>query len=240
MPNLPRPLAVDALVFDAYGTLFDVHSVTTLADALAPGRGAALSQLWRTKQLEYTWLTSLMTSPASPRPDFAAVTAQALDFALAALRIELGAGDRVRLQGAYLTLTPFPDVATALARLAPRPRWILSNGTLAMLEPLVKHTGLDAHLDGVLSVDAAGIFKPSPRVYALAVNRLRLPPARIGFVSSNGWDAIGAKAFGFTTFWINRAAAPVDRHGPAPDRVITTLADLPPLLRLPRQPAPDT
>jgi len=222
---------VDALVFDAYGTLFDVHSVTALAETLAPGRGTALSQLWRTKQLEYTWLTSLMISPAVPRADFAAVTAQALDFALAALGIELGSGERSRLQGAYLTLAPFPDVAAALEQLAPRPRWILSNGTLAMLEPLVRHTGLDAHLDGVLSVDAAGIYKPSPRVYQLALDRLGVPPARIGFVSSNGWDAIGAKAFGFTTFWINRTGAPVDRHGPAPDRIIATLADLPPLLR---------
>jgi 2-haloacid dehalogenase len=99
-----------------------------------------------------------------------------------------------------------------------------------MLEPLVKHTGLDTHLDGVLSVDAAGIFKPSPRVYQLAADKLRLPPERIGFVSSNGWDAIGAKAFGFKAFWINRASAPVDRHGPAPDRIISTLADLPVLL----------
>jgi 2-haloacid dehalogenase len=172
-----------------------------------------------------------MTSPAAPRADFAAVTAQALDYALAGLGIALAAADRARLQGAYLTLAPFPDVPDALARLAPRPRWILSNGTLAMLEPLVRHTGLDAHLTGVLSVDAAGIYKPSPRVYQLAIDRLQLPPARIGFVSSNGWDAIGAKACGFTAFWINRAAAPVDRHGPAPDRVISTLADLPPLLR---------
>jgi 2-haloacid dehalogenase len=222
---------VDALVFDAYGTLFDVHSVTALAETLAPGHGTALSQLWRTKQLEYTWLTSLMISPAARRADFAAVTAQALDFALTSLGIDLGSGARARLQGAYLTLAPFPDVAAALARLAPRPRWILSNGTLAMLEPLVRHTGLDAHLDGVLSVDAAGIYKPSPRVYQLALDRLGVPPARIGFVSSNGWDAIGAKAFGFTTFWINRTGAPVDRHGPAPDRIIATLADLPLLLR---------
>ena len=99
-----------------------------------------------------------------------------------------------------------------------------------MLEPLVRHQGLAAHLDGVLSVDDAGIYKPSPRVYQLAVDRLRLPAARIAFVSSNGWDAIGAKAFGFTTFWINRGGAPLDRHGPAPDRIIATLADLPALV----------
>jgi 2-haloacid dehalogenase len=230
MNTPPRPIGVDALVFDAYGTLFDVHSVTTLAEALAPGRGTTLSQLWRTKQLEYTWLSSLMATPASPRSDFAAITAQALDYALAALGIDLASDARGSLRDAYLTLSPYADVPATLPLLAPRPRWILSNGTLAMLEPLVRHTGLGAHLDGVLSVDAAGIFKPSPRVYQLAADRLRLPAARIGFVSSNCWDATGAKAFGFTSFWINRAGAPVDRHGPEPDHVITTLADLPSLL----------
>jgi 2-haloacid dehalogenase len=231
MTDAPASLEVDALVFDAYGTLFDVHSVTALAETLAPGRGTALSQLWRTKQLEYTWLTALMISPAAPRADFAAVTAQALDFALAALGIDLGAVDRTRLQDAYLTLAPFPDVPTTLGLLAPRPRWILSNGTPSMLDKLVRHTGLDAHLDGVLSVDLAGIYKPSPRVYQLALDRLRVPPQRIGFVSSNCWDAVGARAFGFTAVWINRTGAPADRHGPAPDRTISTLADLPPLLR---------
>jgi 2-haloacid dehalogenase len=221
---------IDALVFDAYGTLFDVHSVTTLAESLMPGRGAEFSQLWRTKQLEYTWLTSLMRAPKSPRPDFAAVTAQALHYALEKLGIDLAERDRRRLQDAYLTLAPFPDAAAALEALAPRPRWILSNGTAAMLEPLVREAGFHTLLDGILSVDGADLYKPSPRVYQLAVEELRVPAERIGFVSSNCWDAIGAKAFGFTTFWINRAGAPVDRHGPPPDRVIATLADLPPLL----------
>ena len=230
MTNPSASLAIDALVFDAYGTLFDVHSVAALAEELATGHGAALSQLWRTKQLEYTWLSSLMGTPIAPRADFAELTAQALDYALASLGIDLGSAERKRLRNAYLSLSPFPDVVQALTVLAPRPRWILSNGTLAMLEPLVRNSGLDAQLAGVLSVDAAGIFKPSPRVYRLALDRLRLPAPRIGFVSSNCWDAIGAKAFGFTTFWINRAGAPVDLHGPAPDRIISTLADLPSLL----------
>jgi 2-haloacid dehalogenase len=230
MAAAPAALPVDALVFDAYGTLFDVHSVAALAEALAPGHGAALSQLWRTKQLEYTWLSSLMATPAWPRRDFATVTAQALDYALEALRIALAPSARTQLCGAYLELSAFPDVPAALAALAPRPRWILSNGTLAMLEPLVRHCRLEAHIDGVLSVDAADVYKPSPRVYRLAVERLGLPVERIGFVSSNGWDAIGAKAFGFTSFWINRAAAPLDRHGPMPDRIIATLGALPPLL----------
>ena len=224
----PSAIAVDALVFDAYGTLFDVHAVVARAEELLPGHGAMLSRLWRTKQLEYTWLQSLMGPSA--REDFEAVTAHALDYALAELGLPLGAGARRDLCDAYLTLTPFPDVHAALEALAPRPRWILSNGTLAMLAPLVRHCGLDRHLDGVLSVEAAGIYKPSPRVYQLAQDRLGVPALRIGFVSSNGWDAIGAKAFGFTSFWINRAGAPVDRHGPPPDRIIATLADLPALL----------
>jgi 2-haloacid dehalogenase len=224
------PYSIEAFVFDAYGTLFDVHSVVALAETLAPGRGDALSQLWRAKQLEYTWLSSLMNPDGAKRDDFAVLTARALDYALASLGIDLGEAACIGLRDAYLSLEPFPDAAPALSALAPRPRWILSNGTRAMLDPLVRESGLAAHLDGVLSVDDAGIFKPSPRVYQLAVDRLRLPPSRIGFVSSNGWDAIGAKAFGFTTFWINRLRAPVDRHGPPPDRIIGTLADLPPLL----------
>jgi len=230
MPVLVPRIEVDALVFDAYGTLFDVHSVVAFADRLLPGQGAVLSQLWRTKQLEYTWLQSLMATATQPRDDFAAVTALALDYALLALALDLAPGARRQLLDAYLLLTPFADVRAALAALGPRPRWILSNGTLAMLDPLVRHNGLDADLDGVLSVDDAGIYKPSPRVYRLAVDRLRLPPARIGFVSSNCWDAIGAKAFGFKAFWINRTGAPVDRHGPPPDRILATLGDLPPLL----------
>ena len=225
MPMTTPQFAVDAIVFDAYGTLFDVHSVSATADKVLPGRGAALSQLWRAKQLEYTWLQSLM-GPAV-RKDFAAVTEQALDYALAALDAPLAAASRRELRDAYLSLAPYDDVPPALAALSPRPRWILSNGTLAMLEPLVRHHGLDAHLAGILSVDAAGIYKPSPRVYQLAVDKLHLPASRIGFVSSNCWDAIGAKAFGFTTFWINRTGAPVDRHGPPPDRIIATLSELP-------------
>ncbi len=228
MPDSLPLLAVDALVFDAYGTLFDVHSVVREAERVAPGHGAVLSQLWRTKQLEYTWLQSLMET--QPREDFAALTAHALDYALAALDLPLPASDRRRLRDAYLSLEPFADVPRALAALAPRPRWILSNGTLAMLEPLVRSSGLEGDLDGVLSVDAAGIYKPSPRVYRLATDRLRMAAPRVGFVSSNDWDVAGAKACGFTAFWINRTGAPVERHAPPPDRIIASLSELPPLL----------
>jgi 2-haloacid dehalogenase len=219
MPTTPA-----AFVFDAYGTLFDVLSVSALAESLAPGRGEDLARLWRGKQLEYTWLASLMAT--SPRQDFDAVTAQALDYACEALRLPLAADARQRLCAAWLALAPFPDAQATLAALAPRPRWILSNGTLAGLAPLVRASGLEPHLSGILSVDAAGIFKPSPRVYALATDQLGLPAERIAFVSANCWDAIGAQAFGFTACWINRAGTPMDRHGPRPRHILQSLTDL--------------
>ena len=219
-----------AFVFDAYGTLFDVNSVAALAEQLAPGNGAALSRLWRTKQLEYTWLQSLMATSRFPREDFGALTAHALDYAISALILPLDREARHRLLDAYLRLAPFPGTRDVLAALAPRPRWILSNGTRAMLDPLARSTGLDQVLDGIMSVDDAGIYKPSPRVYQLAVDRLRVAPAAIAFVSSNGWDAAGAKTFGFTTFWINRDGVPTERHAPEPDFVLGSLPELVPLV----------
>jgi 2-haloacid dehalogenase len=225
MPSTPR-----AFVFDAYGTLFDVHSVVTLAEEAAPRQGAVLSQLWRTKQLEYTWLSSLMRQPGFARDDFAALTALALDYALAQLMIPLAPEGRERLLAAYRTLSPFPEASDALALLAPTPRIILSNGTLDMLRPLVEGSALAPHVDAILSVDAADVYKPAPAVYQLAVDHLKLARHEIGFVSSNGWDAAGAKVFGFTTFWINRYGLPVERHAPEPDYVIGSLANIPALL----------
>ncbi|HWZ74325.1 MAG TPA: haloacid dehalogenase type II [Casimicrobiaceae bacterium] len=221
---------IDALVFDAYGTLFDVQAVAATVERLFPGRGAELSQLWRSKQLEYTWLQSLMQSPMQRREDFAAVTAHALDYAAEALGLSLTGTARHRVLDAYLDLSAYADAAPTLARLGPRPRLILSNGTRAMLEPLAAATGVARHLDVILSVDAAGIYKPSPRVYQLALDHLKFLPSRIGFVSANAWDAIGAKAFGFTSFWVNRHQAPLDRHGPKPDAVLNSLSELPPLV----------
>jgi 2-haloacid dehalogenase len=229
--NSDPTFSVDALVFDAYGTLFDVQSVAALAERIFPGHGSALAQAWRAKQLEYTWLQSLMLSPTQRREDFAAITAHALDHAVDALGLSLQPPLRHRLLDAYLDLSPFPDAAPALAALAPLPRLILSNGTREMLEPLAASTGLAMHLDAILSVDAAGIYKPSPRVYQLATDYLRLLPARIGFVSSNGWDAVGAKAYGFTAFWVNRSGAPLERHGPRPDAIVASLEQLPALVQ---------
>jgi len=227
MTSRPDPAA---FVFDAYGTLFDVHSVVALAESLVPGRGTALSRTWRAKQLEYSWLQSLMATPAHPREDFGAITAHALDYAIAALALPLDAVPRQRLLDAYLTLSPYADAGPTLRALAPRPRLILSNGTRAMLAPVVAASGFAAELDAILSVDDAGLYKPAPAVYRLATTHLALPPARIGFVSSNGWDAAGAKAFGFTTFWINRDGLPVERHAPAPDFVVASLAHVPGLV----------
>lgn len=228
-PTIHTPLG--AFVFDAYGTLFDVYAVGALAERLAPKHGADLARVWRAKQLEYTWLQSLMAATAHRREDFDRITAHALDFAVAALGLSLGPGEKQQLRDAYLTLAAFPDARAALIALAPRPRWILSNGTLAGINPLVRHNGLEPLLDGVLSVDAVDIYKPAPQVYALAADRLGLRPERIGFVSSNCWDAIGARAFGFTTFWINRAGAPLDRHGPPPQHILASLAELPGLMK---------
>src|SRR5262252_10633165 len=134
--NSDARYSVDAMVFDAYGTLFDVQSVATLGERICPGRGDALARAWRTKQLEYSWLQSLMMSPTQRREDFAAITAHALDYAADALHLTLNPAMRHRLLDAYLDLSPYPDAAPALAALAPMPRVILSNGTCAMLEPL--------------------------------------------------------------------------------------------------------
>ena len=217
-----------ALVFDAYGTLFDVHSVTRLADSLFAGRGAALSQAWRSKQLEYTWLRSLM----GRYDDFNAVTADALDWALDSLGLAAGPGERSALMQAYRSLATFPEVRGALERLGERrPLAILSNGHPDMLDAVVDHNELRVFFgDRVFSVHEAGVFKPDPRVYALACAGLELPAESIGFVSSNGWDAAGARSFGFTAWWVNRGKAPLERLGSPPDAAVEDLAGLARLL----------
>jgi 2-haloacid dehalogenase len=206
-------MALKALVFDAYGTLFDVHSVVQRSEAFWPGKGAALSQLWRAKQLEYTWQRSLMRRYAP----FSQVTREALEYACAALGLALDGGRTQALMQEYLRLATYPEVPAALAAMRAR-KAILSNGSPDMLEPLVAQSGLA--LDAVLSVDEVKIFKPAPEVYQLAVDRLGAAKEEIGFVSSNCWDALGAKSFGFHVFWINRLKAPVDALGFQPDRIV--------------------
>ena len=215
---------ISALVFDAYGTLFDVHSVMRLAETLFPGKGAALSQAWRTKQLEYTWLRSLM----GRYEDFNRVTAESLDWAVASLGIVAGEGAKRALVDEYRQLAMFPEVPAALEALsASRPLAILSNGHPEMLEAVVDHNGLrERFRGGILSVHGAGIFKPHPDVYRVAEEALGVPRALLGFVSSNGWDAAGAKAFGFRAYWVNRARAPEEQLGAPPDRIVANLAEL--------------
>jgi 2-haloacid dehalogenase len=218
-----------ALVFDAYGTLFDVHSIAASCEALWPGAGQRLSSLWRTKQLEYTWQLSLMRHYR----DFGSVTEDALRYACAALGLSLGEQALDRLRKAYLVLSPFPEVGEVLAALQKEKLRlaILSNGSPAMLLPLVKNAGMRDAFRAVISVDAVRIYKPAPAVYRLAVQKLGAPKSAIGFVSSNGWDACGAKAFGFRTFWVNRGGAPLDALGPVPDQVIEDLRGLPAAIR---------
>jgi 2-haloacid dehalogenase len=217
-----------ALVFDAYGTLYDVHSVTALAEKLFPGKGAALSQLWRQKQLEYSWLRSLMGS----YENFNHVTEEGLRYAAAALKLAAGEEALQALLKQYVHLGTFPEVKAALAGLkAGRKLAILSNGAPDTLGELVANSGLAPLFDAVLSVDLVGVFKPDMRVYALAEERLGLPREEIGFVSSNCWDAVGAGNYGFTVFWINRLGMPADPHGQAPDHVIVGLDQIAPLLQ---------
>jgi 2-haloacid dehalogenase len=212
---------VRALLFDAYGTLFDVHSVVEAGRAVT-GDPQALSALWRQKQLEYTWLRSLM----GRYEDFWAVTEAALVHACRRLGLSVEAGARRRLMEAYLTLDAFPEVPDVLARLRGIPCAILSNGAPRMLEAVVAHNGLGPHLQAVISVDAVRTYKPAPVVYALGPARLGLPRETIGFVSSNAWDVAGAKAFGFQAVWANRQGAPPEELGVTPDLEVRDLGAL--------------
>jgi len=211
-------MTVDALVFDAYGTLYDVHSVVRRCETCFPGKGTQLSQLWRAKQLEYTWQRSLMQRYVP----FSQVTREALAYSCQALGVSLREHEEA-LMAEYLRLAPFPEVPAALARLAVK-RAILSNGSPDLLDPLVRNSGLE--FDAVLSVDELKVYKPAPQVYALAVERLKVPKERIGFVSSNCWDALGAKSFGFRVYWINRGGAPLDRLGFTPDEQVRSLDEV--------------
>ena len=212
-------MLAEAFVFDAYGTLYDVHSVLTRCESSWPGKGARLSQLWRAKQLEYTWQRSLMRRYVP----FSTVTREALAYACAALGLELSVAQMEGLMSEYLRLATYPDVADSLRKLQTK-QAILSNGSPDMLLPLVENSGLK--LDAVISVDELKIYKPAPQVYELAVQKLGVPKDKIGFVSSNCWDALGAKSYGFTVYWINRLDAPVDRLGFQPDRVLRTLHEV--------------
>jgi 2-haloacid dehalogenase len=224
----PRMTGICACVFDAYGTLFDVHSAVGRLRAQVGDQADALSQLWRTKQLEYSWLRALMGRHA----DFWQVTGEALDYALA--RTGVDPTVRAPLLQAYLTLDAYPEVPEVLRRLRAGglKTAILSNGEPRMLEAGARSAGIEGLLDAILSVEEVGIFKPEPRVYRLAVERLGVAAGEIAFQSSNAWDVHGAACFGLRPVWINRFGAPPERLPGAPEHELRDLAGLPALLGL--------
>lgn len=222
-----EPLAVRACVFDAYGTLFDFASAAAQCKAVPADRAAALTALWRDKQLQYTWLRGLQGRHA----DFWQVTGDALDFSLETL----GLADppvRAELMTLYRTLNCFPEVPTVLAKLKQNgfATAILSNGSPSMLQDAVLGSNLGDFLDHVLSVEEVGVFKPHASVYQLACDRLGVPPRAIAFQSSNSWDAHAASAFGMRVVWCNRYGQRRERLPGMPDREIRSLTELPALL----------
>jgi 2-haloacid dehalogenase len=215
---------IEACVFDAYGTLFDFNSAASAARDELGDDWQRLSDLWRLKQLQYTWLRGL----AQHHAGFWQVTGDALDFALATLKIERP-GLRDRLMDLYLRLGTYPEVLAMLRELKAHGMKlaILSNGTPSMLAAVVENSWLDGVFDAVLSVEEVGVFKPHPSVYRLAAERLQIAPARICFLSSNGWDAFSAKAFGFQVIWCNRFGQAAERIPATPDGEIADLSALP-------------
>jgi len=212
-----------ACVFDAYGTLFDVHSAVARHAAEIGPSAPALSQLWRQKQLEYTWTRSLMRRHA----DFWTVTGEALDVAMRAHAVE-SRTLREKLMQAYLALDAYPevkDVLTRLKRMGVR-TGILSNGSPAMLEAAVKSAALDQVLDDIFSVDMVQRFKPDPAVYDLVTTGWRLYPSSVSFQSSNRWDVAGATKFGFRTVWINRGGQPDEYRDFPPSMILPSLEGL--------------
>jgi 2-haloacid dehalogenase len=215
-----------ALVFDAYGTLFDVFSITTLCEDLFPGYGKQLANLWRKKQLEYSWLRSLM----SRYRGFGGVTEDALVYSAKSLNLEITDSERAQLMDSYLHLATFPDVKPGLeelrkigVRLA-----ILSNGEPEMLRAAVESADLSRFFsDAIFSVDSMKEFKPSPRVYDQLPSGLKIDKQEIGFVSANNWDVNGASSAGFATFWIQRSGLETPEElGYPPTHRVNAITDL--------------
>jgi 2-haloacid dehalogenase len=229
MPAITELANVKACVFDAYGTLFDVHSAVRRGGQILGDKAGAVSELWRQKQLEYTWLRSLMPAHA----DFWQVTSDGLDFALSASGVK-DQGLHDSLMNLYLTLESYEEVKDTLATLrnGGLATAILSNGNPRMLKAAVDSAGLNDVLDASLSIEEVGIYKPDPRVYQLAVDRLGVRKEEICFLSSNCWDARAAANFGFKVAWINRFDREPDRLPGDFVKVIHRLDELPPLLGL--------
>jgi 2-haloacid dehalogenase len=244
------PVTIKAVVFDAYGTLYDIQSVAAVTEQAFPGYGEIITQIWRIKQLEYTWLRSLMRR----YEDFSVVTRDSLAYTLRVLGLKHEHGVFERIMDKYLHLDLYPDAKATLAALQGRQLAILSNGSTTMLNTLVRNSGLDRVLDATISIDSQKIFKPSPDAYTLIEAKLGVAPGDVLFVSSNPWDACGAKAFGLNVAWIERVTpeamalacvkndfvAPLtmfkairtqmDELGLEPDYRIHALAELPDLI----------
>jgi 2-haloacid dehalogenase len=221
---------IKALAFDAYGTLFDVFSVTALCEQLFPGKGNQLAQIWRAKQLQY----SLLRTTMGRHRDFWGLTEDGLVWASKNLKVDLTADKKKQLMDAYLSLAAFPDVKPGLEALKKQglKLAILSNGEPKMLEAAAKSAGIRDVLDDIVSVEEVKVFKASPRVYNLASERMQVSNPELGFVSANNWDAVGAVSAGLRTFWIQRTTAEVPEElGFQPDTIIKALTDIAPLLR---------
>lgn len=213
--------SIRGVVFDAYGTLLDVYAIGQQAETFFPGQGAALASLWRDKQIEYSRLVSLSDpQPAGSRhyQNFWVLTDLALRYAVERLALQATEAQMQSLMAQYAHLPAFPECVDVLALLADMglPLAVLSNGSPDMLATAMDQAGLRPHLEHVMSVDAVRQFKTSPSAYALAQHTLGIPTAQLLFVSSNGWDIMGAAWFGFATCWINRAGLPRETLGPAP------------------------
>ncbi|WP_139652913.1 haloacid dehalogenase type II [Raoultibacter phocaeensis] len=213
---------IEGVAFDAYGTLYDVYSVEQKCEENYPGNGAAISRMWRQKQLEYSWLRTLM----GRYENFWRVTQDALRYTLADIGLKADAAVLDEIMETYLKLEMYPEVIEAFALLGSRKKVILTNGNLEMIEPLVERSGLAAHLDGCLSADEVGLFKTRPEVYGLAIEHMGLEKEQVLFISSNGWDVAGAKSFGFTVGWINRAGKPAEELGVRADYDVPNLLAL--------------
>lgn len=215
---------IQGIVFDLYGTLYDVHSVVRLCDEIYPGQGEAISRLWRQKQLEYTWLRSLM----SLYVNFEKATEDALRFTCAHLSLPLDDTTHQRLSDAYLRLSPFSDTPTALRRLKAEgiPLGIISNGSRCSIEQVVTNSEMNWAFDQLISVEEVQVFKPDNRVYSLAEKRMGCPRENILFISSNAWDASAASHFGFPVCWINRQKGVFDELGAHPTHTVRDLGEM--------------
>lgn len=217
--------AIKGIVFDLYGTLYDVHSVVGLCTEHYPDRGLEISVLWRQKQLEYTWLRSLMGQYLS----FEQATEDALVFTCRQLKLPLDTAVQSELCEAYLNLAPHPETPAALAALQAMglPLAILSNGSERSIKHVVNNSGLHHHFAELISVDSVKVFKPHTHVYELAEKKLGLSRSEILFVSSNAWDAAGAGHFGYTVCWVNRGGNAFEELGTRPDVMMSSLDALP-------------